>query len=94
MNKFIRALMTKHKLPASIMTLYGLEIERIAEDYAQEQVKLVSSSFEEEVNKLAFEKYPIRMGSIGDEPDWGMNEQYRECWIDGYLDFFNNSKNR
>ena len=31
--------MEKHNLPESIMTLYGLEIERIAEDYAQQQVK-------------------------------------------------------
>ena len=42
MNKEVRKLMEKHNVPQSIMTLYGLEIERIAEDYAQQQVKLLS----------------------------------------------------
>lgn len=40
MNKEIRKLMIKHKLPESIMTLYGLEIERIVEDYNQQQIKI------------------------------------------------------
>ena len=35
----IRELMKKHNLPQSIKTLYGLEIERIAKDYAEMQVK-------------------------------------------------------
>jgi hypothetical protein len=47
------------------------------------------SLFEIEITKLAFEKYPIIMGSIGDEPEWDKNEQYRDCWIDGYKDFLN-----
>jgi hypothetical protein len=36
MNAKIRKLMEKHKLPKSTQTIYGLEIERIAEEYAKE----------------------------------------------------------
>ena len=35
MNKKIRKLMEKHNLPESIMTLYGLEIERITIEYSK-----------------------------------------------------------
>jgi len=42
MNKEVRKLMAKHGLPESTMTICGLEIERIAEEYAQNQVKLSS----------------------------------------------------
>ena len=42
MNKEVRKLMEKHNVPQSTITLYGLEIERIDEEYAQQQVKLLS----------------------------------------------------
>ena len=42
MNKEVRKLMKNHNLPKSTMTIYGLEIERIAEDYAKHQVKSLS----------------------------------------------------
>jgi hypothetical protein len=38
----------------------------------------------EEINKLALEAYPELWGSIGDEKDWDKNEQFRDCWIEGY----------
>ena len=58
MNKEIRKLMKKHNLSESTMTIHGLEIERIAEDYLQQKImtnvrirvhggKLVESKFEE-----------------------------------------------
>jgi len=37
MKAKIRNLMDKHRIPESIMTLYGLEIERVAEDYANQE---------------------------------------------------------
>lgn len=45
--------------------------------------------FEKEITKLALERYPITMGSMGDEQDWDTNAQYRDCWIEGYKDFLN-----
>ena len=46
--------------------------------------------FKEEMIKLALEKYPVQMTTTGDDPkEWDMNEQYRECWIDGYMCFLN-----
>ena len=45
--------------------------------------------FKDEITKIALEKYPIQMGSIGDEKEWDKNEQYRECWIEGYMYFLN-----
>ena len=37
-----------------------------------------------DIKKLVLEEYPVNMGSIGDEKEWDMNEQYREAWIEGY----------
>ena len=46
--------------------------------------------FNEEINKLAIEKYPIKMIATGNvHNEWDINEQYRECWIDGYKSFLN-----
>lgn len=39
MNQDIRNLMDKHKLPFATKTIYGLEIERIAEEYAEKAFK-------------------------------------------------------
>ena len=36
------------------------------------------------IEELALKAYPVKYGSIGDEHLWDMNEQYRECWIEGY----------
>ena len=54
MNKGIRKLMEKHNLPQSAMTLYGLEIERIAEDYARSKdaIKTVCPNCEMEVEPV------------------------------------------
>jgi len=37
-----------------------------------------------DIQNLAMEAYPVLMQSIGDEKEWDMNEQWRECWIEGY----------
>ena len=38
-----------------------------------------------DVNKLALEAYPEKLVTVGDNPElWDENEQYRECWIEGY----------
>lgn len=37
MNDTIRNLMDKYLIPKSIQSIYGLEIERIAEDYARQR---------------------------------------------------------
>ena len=46
--------------------------------------------FKDEMNKLALEKYPIKLVTTGDSnEEWDENEQYRECWIEGYMCFRN-----
>ena len=52
MNEEIRTLMKKHRVPESIMTIYGLEIERIAKDYHASQLEKKLPS-EEEINKAS-----------------------------------------
>jgi hypothetical protein len=38
-----------------------------------------------DINKLALEAYPEKLVTVGDNPElWDENEQYRECWIEGY----------
>ena len=37
-----------------------------------------------EIEKLALEVYPENWISIGDEPEWDVNKQYRDAWIEGY----------
>lgn len=60
--------------------------------YASVNIRLPNVSlFEAEITKLALEEYPVNMGSIGDEPEWDKNEQYRECWIEGWKHFLKSS---
>lgn len=38
-----------------------------------------------DIQKLALEAYPEKLVTVGDNPElWDENEQYRECWIEGY----------
>lgn len=38
-----------------------------------------------DINKLALEAYPEKLVTVGDNLElWDENEQYRECWIEGY----------
>lgn len=38
-----------------------------------------------DIQKLALEAYPEKLVTVGDSPElWDENEQYRECWIEGY----------
>ena len=57
MNKEIRKLMIKNNIPESIMTLYGLEIERITEEYHSKQLLLHNVS-----KSLPTKNYEIDFG--------------------------------
>ena len=88
MNKEVRKLMEKHNVPQSIMTLYGLEIERIAEEYAQQQVKLfaipdVGGSFN--ISESAKEKLDYILGNAitREFPKVQPTKQ----WVGAVLDF-------
>jgi hypothetical protein len=38
-----------------------------------------------DIQKLALEAYPEKLVTVGDNPElWDENEQYRECWTEGY----------
>lgn len=71
--------------------------EEYLQDFANETEKQALSLFDvsnrlfnEEINRLALEKYPVKMITTGDDPrEWDENEQYRDCWIEGYKFFLN-----
>jgi|GEM_PF-4847814 len=68
---------------ANNMDFFQAVIEKALSKYQKSDI------FDKEIVKLAFEKYPVCMVSIGDESKWDINEQYRDCWIEGYKDFLN-----
>lgn len=56
MNKKIKDLMEKHNLPKGTRIMYGLEIQRIAKDYAEQTKELLPDEVQTKQQKLQYVK--------------------------------------
>ena len=56
MNKKVNDLIKKHNLPEGTRIMYGLEIQRIAEDYAEQSKELLPDEVQTKQQKLQYVK--------------------------------------
>jgi len=80
----IEKLMTKHKLPTSFKVLYGLEITRIAVEYAN-QCNKVRDKSEQSCNKVRDEYMEEDILDIINSENSGLSHQQRLNEIENLL---------